>query len=301
MFSASAMDSRLQADIELAEHVIEALAPAFELAKTPAPQLPYWIDLARPMTPARSQQPAQPAASLRFIGPGAALMRLQLLTQGVEKSGQPPAELKLGAGCDADTLLVVMRHLVAHWGSTPPERKHKRHNVTSRLKIAHGFDGVVRALGGGGDSLDFNGDADPTWTVENVSAGGFGALAPQAKSEWLKVGTLVAAWPEGAPGWLVGTVRRVSKLTPQAIRVGVETLSRAPAVSQFALRNTGAAGVLLPAVGGETAIALRAGVYARGENLEATVSGRQHVYLPQGVAERGEDYEIVKFREMVRE
>jgi len=301
LFGASAMDSRLPTDIELAERVIDALAPAFVLAKAPAPALPYWTDLDRPMSPARSIQPLQSAASLRFIGPGGALARLQSLMKGVEKSGQAPAELKLGAACDTDALLVVLRHLAAHWGPTPPERRHKRHSMTSRLKIAHGFDGVVQALGGGGDSLDFGAGENGIWTVENISAGGFGALAPQAKSDWLKVGALVAAWPEGAPGWMVGTVRRVSKLSPQAIRVGVQTLSRTPAVSQFALRNTGAPGVLLPAAPGETAIALRAGVYARGENLEATIHGRQLVYLPQGIAERGDDYEIVKFREMVRE
>jgi len=85
-------------------------------------------------------------------------------------------------------------------------------------------------------------------------------------------------------------------------RVGVETLSRTPAVSHFALRNNGEAqGLLLPAVSGEASIALRVGVYAQGENLEATISGRQHVYLPQGIVERGEDYEIVRFKEMVRE
>jgi hypothetical protein len=46
---------------------------------------------------------------------------------------------------------------------------------------------------------------------------------------------------------------------------------------------------------------LRAGVYARGENLESNVGGRQHVYMPQGVAERGDDYEIVRFKELVKE
>jgi hypothetical protein len=42
------------------------------------------------------------------------------------------------------------------------------------------------------------------------------------------------------------------------------------------------------------------------ERKEATrllgnVGGRQHVYMPQGVAERGDDYEIVRFKEMVKE
>ena len=204
-------------------------------------------------------------------------------------------------------MLRVLRHLAAYWAPAAPERKHKRHSVQSRLTIAHGFDGVLGVLGGDpDDSLNFNPRvADINWTVDNVSAGGFGALAPQAKSEWLKVGALLAALPDGSNNWLVGTVRRVSKVSKDEIRVGVETLSRAPAVSQFAVRGAQqAAGVLLPPVApanGDPAIALRAGVYARGENLESNVGGRQHVYMPQGVAERGEDYEIVRFKEMVRE
>ncbi len=105
----------------------------------------------------------------------------------------------------------------------------------------------------------------------------------------------------GAVLWTAGDVAA----HPLLAHLGVEPLSRAPALSQFQLRNAAAApGVLLPPAtpaNGEAAIALRAGVYVPGENLEATIGGRQHVYMPQGVAERGEDYEIVRFREMVRE
>jgi hypothetical protein len=303
LLGASSMDSRLAREIDLADRVIEVLAPGFALAKAPAPELPYWIDLGRPMAPVRSKQPAQPAPGLRFFGAGAALGTLRGLIQGMEKSHQLPAELRLEPGTDPEMLLGVLRHLAAQWAAEP-ERKHKRHSVSSRLRIAHGFAGVIEALGGESDSLDFGGGEAVSWVVENVSASGFGALAPQAKSDWLKVGALVAAWPEGAPGWMVGTVRRISKVSPQEIRVGVETLSRTPAVSQFVLRNNGAAqGLLLPASSGsgDATIALRAGVYAQGENLETTISGKQHVYLPQGVAERGDDYEIVRFKEMVRE
>jgi len=51
----------------------------------------------------------------------------------------------------------------------------------------------------------------------------------------------------------------------------------------------------------EARIVLRPGVFAPAQNLELTRGNRQHVYLPQAVAERGEDYEIARFREMIRE
>jgi iron(III) transport system substrate-binding protein len=45
----------------------------------------------------------------------------------------------------------------------------------------------------------------------------------------------------------------------------------------------------------------RSGVYPPGTNLEAALDGREHVYLPQASAERTDDYELVRFREMIRE
>ena len=51
----------------------------------------------------------------------------------------------------------------------------------------------------------------------------------------------------------------------------------------------------------EAAIALRAAVFVPGQNLQNERGGRHYMYLPQAVAERGEDYDIVRFREMIRE
>jgi len=241
---------------------------------------------------------------VRWLGAGAAFAKVAAFVSTIQAKSLIPSELKLGADYDAETVLEVMQHLALHWAPRPPERKHARRNLKTRLNIRHGFDGVLAALGGTAESLDFGGRATESWAVENISVGGFGAVVPQAKNEWLKVGALVAVQPDGAANWMVGAVRRVSRVSTQEIRVGVQTLSRAPAVSQFGLRTGQAQGVLLPATtpaDGEAAIALRAGVYAPGQSLEASIGGRQHVYMPQGVAERGDDYEIVKFKEMVRE
>jgi hypothetical protein len=303
LFSASSPDSLLAREIDVAERLISALAPAFAMAKAPALDLPYWTDLAQPMAPARGKQPPQPGPGVRYLGAGSAAATLAGWIKTVERSRQAPSDLKLGVEVDPEILLGVLRHLAAHWSSEPPERRHARRPMKTVLTIAHGFDGVLEALGGG-DSLNFDKQAGEAWAVENISAGGFGAIAPQSKTDWVRVGTLVAAQPEGGDHWLVGTVRRVNRLSATEIRVGVQTLSHAPAVSLFNTKSAEAPGVLLPPPGpatGEAAIALRAGVFVPGENLERRAGERQHVYMPQGVAERGDDYEIVKFREMIRE
>src|SRR5918999_153303 len=122
LLGASAMDTRPAAEIELAERVISALSGDLVIEKSARADLPFWTDLGRAMAPARSKQPPPPAPSVRFLGPGAALAALQA------KVNEPQ---------ESEALLGVMRHLAAHWASTPPERRHKRHSMTSRLKIAY--------------------------------------------------------------------------------------------------------------------------------------------------------------------
>ncbi len=263
------------------------------------------------MAPARASKPAALAprpppasAGLRFFGPGAALAKLQAMMRKIESTGQLASGTTL-SGYEPEAALEVMRHLALYWSSEPPERKHPRHPVKSRLAITHGFDGVVEALGGGESSLNFEQKAAESWIVENVSAGGIGAVVPQLKGDWLRVGALLAMQPDGGANWVVGIVRRLNRTSAQEARVGIQTLSRAPALAPFALRDTGHhVGVLLPSPmlgSGDTSIALRAGVYARGQNLELEREGRTHVFLPQGAPEAGDDYELQRFRELIKE
>jgi len=305
MFSASAPDGLLPIEVDLAEKMLAQLAPRFVLANAPSPDLVYWIDLGQAMAPARVTRAPAPAPGLRCFGAGAAHATIHELAERVLTGGQVTPEINLGgATYEHEILLETLRHLEMYWSPQMPERKSQRHPVKSRLAVTHGYEGVVGVLGGGG-SLDFDNQASESWIVENVSAGGFGAVVPQLKGDWLRVGVLVALQPEGGSNWLLGVVRRVNKTTGQEARVGIETLSRTPVLSEFAISGAkGAAqsGVLLQNGGAaEARIVLRPGVFAPAQNLEIARGGRNHVYLPQAVAERGEDYEIARFRELIRE
>jgi hypothetical protein len=318
MLSVSSPDSLLPSEIELAERVIGDFAASLLLVGEGGPDLTHWTDLGEAMAPLRLAKTPQRTPGLRFFGAGSAAGALEALIRRMEATGQLPTSVSSTGTFESEAAIELMRHLLLYWSPASPERKHPRHAVKSRLSIVHGFDAVVGALNGvaaapdsdkqGADKPGAEKQGAENWIVENVSAGGFGAVVPQAKSDWLKIGTLLAMQPDGGNNWVVGMVRRVSKVSSQEARVGIQTLSRAPELARFALRGARGKepepGVLLPAAGlgsGEASIALRTGVFVPGQTLENQRGGRSYVYMPQDLAERGDDYDIVRFREMLRE
>jgi hypothetical protein len=46
---------------------------------------------------------------------------------------------------------------------------------------------------------------------------------------------------------------------------------------------------------------MRAGVLVAGQNLELEEGGKSFLLMPQGVIESGEDYELIRFRQMIRD
>ena len=304
MFSISTPDGLLPLEIELAERLVGALAPRFVLSSAPGAGVAFSMDLAQALPPLRLARAPKTGPTVRCFGPGAALAEVHDLAEKVHVGGKIPPDVNLGGTFEPHLALDVMRHLHICWSAEAPERKTQRHAVKSRLSVTHGYDGVVAVLGGG-DTLDFDNQNSESWIVENVSAGGFGAVVPQVKGDWLRVGTLVALQPEGGSNWVLGLVRRVNKLAGQQARAGIQTLSKSPQLSRFSMagvKTISEQGLLLKIDGAaEVHIVLKPGVFTPGQNLEMAQGERHHVYLPQAVAERGEDYEISRFRELIRE
>jgi hypothetical protein len=303
MLGASAPESLLPAELDAAERLIARMAGSLQIAATNGTDTPFWTDVQRSMVPVRASRLLQPGPGVRFFGAGAALAEVAALRERLQIARDSQADLGIGAPLERENALELLEHLEKCWSPQAPERRHPRHAVKSRLSVANGLSGVIEAMDEAA-SLSFDGSGVENWIVENVSAGGFGALVAQTRGDWLRVGALVGLQPEGGTNWLVGVVRRVHRTSGQQARVGVETLSRAPEIARLALGGATEVGVLLhPSVPGaaELRIALRPGVFAPGQNLESRSGEPLRVYLPTRIDERGEDYEIGGFREMVRD
>lgn len=299
MLSASSPDSLLPLEIELGERLIAHCCAAFTLRRDLQPDSACWLDLATGQAPARlSRQPA-PANTLRFFAAGKALQELENLIASIRSAGNVPPQVNLGGSYPPETVLDVLEHLALYWSAKSPERKHPRHRVKSRLTVTHDYDGVLAVLGARHD-----GAGAETWIVENVSAGGFGASIPEMRGDWLKIGCLLGLQPEGGDNWLLGVVRRLQREIPQKGAVGIQTIAKSARLVQLSLSGGGGeTGILIDGSDspGEARMLLRPGVFAPGQNLEYQKGDATCLLMPLGVIESCDEYDMVKYREMVRE
>jgi len=301
MLSASSPDSLLPLEMELCERLIAHFCASFTLRLDLQPDIAYWIDLATSQAPLRLARPPQHAPTLRFFAAGKALEELEILIRAIKTTGRVPAQVNLGGSYAAENVLDALQHLSLYWSPKPPERRHQRHQVKSRLSVVHGFDGVLGAFGTWpGD----NGDTE-TWIVENVSAGGFGAGIPEIKGEWLKIGCLLGLQPEGGDIWVLGVIRRLQRETPLKGSVGIQTIARSAELLHLSVSGGGSETGILVSDGseppGEARVLLRAGAFVPGQNMEYRRGDATYVLLPQELVESGDDYELARFREMIRE
>jgi len=309
MLSASTPDSLTPLEMEIAERLIVHVSSASSLVLAKQPDIAYWIDLAIGRPPLRVARPPQHAPTLRFFATGTVKQDLDRLIKSVKAANEVPSDLNLGGAYEPQSVLGVLQHLALHWSPDPPARRSPRHDIKSRLKVTHGFDGVIAALRPE-QSLDFDDALSESWVVENVSSGGFCAAIPQIKGDWLRIGALVGLQPEGGDNWLIGVVRRLSHESPQKGSVGVQTLARKGRTLLLRAEGAGAGRDVGPAVlldaaspegGGEVEFLLRVDTMVPGQNLEYEQDGNLFLLLPVAVVQSGDDYDRVRFRQMVRD
>ena len=303
MLAASSPSSLLPFEIELTERMIAHFSASFTQSLDQQPDIAYWIDLATDRPPLRIARPPQHAPTLRFFAAGKAAQDLEQLINTIAATRNIPAALNLGAGNEPEAVLEVLRHLALCWSSNPPERRHPRHRVKSRLNVSPGLAGVVAALNPAA-TLDFDDNRMENWIVDDVSAGGFGASIPQIKGEWLKIGCLVALQPEGGDNWVIGVIRRLTRDAPQKGSVGIQTLARAAAVVALKVQDGDASDAVLlnPADEAlEAQVLVKSGAFVAGQQYGFEYAGKEVMLMSAALQERGEDYELLRARQMIRD
>ncbi len=311
MLAISATDSLLPRKLEIGERIIAQYSDAFQMQRQPAKGCYYCVDLEVAKPPARLMGPVPPAASLRYFGPGAAFERVERLIDSITTSGAVPADLNLGGSYETSVVVEVGRHLTRYWSATPPARREERRRSVARIHVVHDFDDVVSIISGESKDLDFQQNIE-TWTVENESDSGFGALIPDSASDWLRVGTLLGIKLEDGNAWGVGIVRRLSNGAERQRYVGIQTVAKGGALVKLfpvgaqELAGGGDDAVLLPSSSadstgsGELSLLMRMGTFSPRQSFRMRAYERNYLLVPKALVEGGQDFDMAKFRVMQR-
>jgi len=302
MLSVSSTDALNLLEQDIAERAIAHFSNRCVLQDQPGPGCTFFFDLSMRKPPARVHKGANSVGDLRYFGAGNATAGLAELTAETRRKERVPADVNLGGGGNTGLVLGVLEHLARYWSDVPPSRSSERHKVTMRLTVAPSLSGLLNEIEAetDSDSLDFT--RTESWIVENASGAGYGAIIPQVKGDWIRVGALIGLKTETEEGWRVGIIRRIS----QQKRIGIQLLSQFASAVVVSSTNSavsmesseGDRAVLLsrnPDENGEIKLLLRADTYKPRENLDLVVRDIKYSLRPSKLLERGTDFDCAQF------
>ncbi len=316
MLSISSTDGLAPLNQEIAERIVAHFGADFTLQKMPDSVCNYYFDLSMRKPAARVMKNMESSATTRYFGAGKAMAGLVQMALTIQQQNAVPSNINLGSIYEPELVLSVMKHLTLYWSDKPPARSSERRKTATRMTVVHGFKETFASVDPAKEenSLDFHqADGSESWIVENISDGGFGAIIPQVKSDWLQVGCLLGFQTETSKFWGTGVVRRISRDEFQQRRVGIQMLSKSvipvaltPSgnVSSFNAARGGEPGVLLstaPDKNGEITLLLRDGSYSPRQALDMNVRGKTYYLMPSKLVEGGGDFDLARFKVMQRQ
>jgi hypothetical protein len=240
--------------------------------------------------------------STRFIGMAAMLPKLRDLIKVLEKN-VVPENLILGGTYDAELVREAVQFLVDYLAD-PPLRRNVRRGIKVNLNVTNGFAKVIERTDVG---LNFSEEQPALWEIGDISISGFFTVLPTQGADELRIGSLLGIQPDGVPHWGVAVVRRMMRDDANRLHVGVEMLANQ--ISGVALSQSGGGNEGFedgqPALwlhekkgttSGETNLLMKAGTFSAHRSLLTQLDGKNYLLIPNGLQERGLDYELAKFR-----
>jgi hypothetical protein len=305
MFAMSAVDSLPPAELDVADKMIAHFAGHFELQQYPAKGCYFLIDIDQ-WTPAVRYRPGDVVRlGSRFFGPGDTVGELETLSAELAAGAISTDQINLHEFADVEIVVDVLAHLERHWSTRRPERREERRHTMSQIAIVSGYTEIVKRIESNDMSVQDEDEEFESWSVENESEGGYGAVLPKERGEKLHVGELIAVRPSRSRVWALGVIRRLAAQDVARRYVGIELLARG--IQAVALKNakTGEraqTGLLLPShvgdsVGqGEINLLLPADGFAPERSLEMEVYDNRYLLEPRMVLETGDDFEVARYR-----
>jgi hypothetical protein len=305
MFAMSAVENLPPVEVDVASSVIAFLAQRFELQTVPTKSCYFLVNVNQWTAPVRYRSGEIVHLGSRFFGPGDGIPELEKLSARLADGVDATRPLRIHQFADVETVIRVLAHLERNWSDRRPARRESRRRTLSEIGIVLGFAEIVTRIQSNDLSdQDKQEEGFESWTVENESEGGYGAVLPIRRGEKLSVGELVAMRPSGSRIWGVGVIRRLAAKGADQRYVGIEMLARGIQAVHLTNANSGEpmqTALLLPShvgssVGqGEIDLLLPTDAFSPDFDVQMTMYGKRYLMEPQIVLETGEDFVVAHF------
>jgi hypothetical protein len=308
MLAVSSVDSLPALEVEIAHRVIDYLSDRFELQRHPAKACNFFFDVDRWMAPERYTPVSVVRSGTRFFGAGRVMKQIDELVSELAAGDILPREMNLEGVGDMNAVIHALEHLGRQWWERRPERRAERRHSLTQIDVLHGLDEMIAQF----SADDISGQKSPpvdTGDVENESDGGYGAVLPAGRGEWLHVGKVIALKPVDSRIWAVGIVRRLTAQEDGRRNIGIELLARGARPVTLHRRTdveqTWKA-LLLPAHSGgdvslaEVSLLLPAGSFQPDSNLEMEVYNTGYILEPRLILEHGTECDMARYRILQR-
>jgi hypothetical protein len=308
MLAVSAADSLPALEVEIAYRVIDHLSDRFELQRHPAKASNFYVDIDRWTAPERYTPVSVVRPGARFFGAGRVMTQIDELVSGLAGGEIEPREMNLEGITDMGAVIHVLEHLGRHWWERRPERRAERRRSLSQIGVVHGVDEIMTRLASE-EIGEQQGAPAETWSVENESDDGYGAVLAVGQGDWLHVGKILAVKPVDTRIWAVGIVRRLAAQPGGRRHVGIELLARGARPVTLQQRTDAQKSwkaLLLPPLSGgdatlhEASLLLAAGSFRPDSNLEMEVYDTRYILEPRLLLEHGTEFEMARYRILQR-
>lgn len=316
MLAVSSTDSLSPVQVEIVERICAQFSEFFVMQKQPSTGCHFWLDITLDKAPARVAERIALSPNLRFFGPANAAYELEKLGAAIKASGAVPSTVNLGGDYPPELVTEVLRHLQRYWAPQPPARQASRRRSEERIEVVHGLGDVLTAVAGDPLDLDFDDRRLETWTVADESAGGFGAIAPAARNDWLAIGTLLGIKYEDGAAWGVGIVRRMHHDARSRRHVGIEMFARGvtavkllPVLPDGRVHpddELGEDALLLPSAADnslgkmEVTLVMKLGTFSPQKSYGMRMYSIDYLLVPKRLIEAGQDFDIADYRVLQR-
>jgi hypothetical protein len=291
-------------DLHIAKNLLTHLSKSFGVHETYQAGSHFVFDLAHPASPLRViVDGAQFPLSMRFVSVATPPGVLDNLYKTLNK-GLLPDELSLGVPYRAELVEVVLRHLGGYLQQSMPQRRHPRKKIKINVIAVYGFLNVLEQADEG---LNVHGATSKICAVEDISVSGirFDLKASQLNS--LQIGTLVGLQAENSKTWGAGIVRRLHRDAQDSLNVGVRVLAnKVEVVLLYGYSSMQPATLALlldyaEAASGECWLLVPSETYSGTVSPQLKLEEQSYLLLPLEMVEKGEDFDLVRYRKMVQE